>query len=287
MAKARREAEQNLRLVDAVIEVLDARLPLSSRNPMMASIIRRKPVVVAMAKADLADPLRTEEFVRAFRDGGISAVPVDTLRKTGMDALGRSVVQAAAPHLERLAKRGIRRSSVRAMVVGIPNVGKSALINRMLGRAATKTGDRPGITRQQQWVKTRSGFELLDTPGILWPRFEDPDVALRLAWSGAVMPDLVDAAGLAVPLLRWIGENYPDRLLERYGLSGGEADGQDPAVALETVARRRGALRPGGIPNLDAAADIVLMDFRSGRLGRITLDDPAQARSAVGEDGQG
>lgn len=279
MAKARREVSESLKLVDAVIEVLDARLPESSRNPMMKEIIERKPTVIVLAKADLADPGVTDAIVTAWtRNGRVQVVPVDCLRGTGLPKVAQSARMVTEAHFARLAAKGIRRRTVRAIVVGIPNAGKSSLINRMAGRSVAKTGDKPGVTRQQQWIKVGQSFELLDTPGILWPKFEDPDVARRLAWSGAIKHERLQVEELARTLLEWLRGRYPERLRERYGIE----DLSLPAdEMLRRVAVRRGALKPGGAPDLTLAADHALRDIQTGLLGRITFDDipVAEART--------
>lgn len=270
MAKARREVSESLKLVDAVIEVLDARLPESSRNPMMREIIQRKPTVIVLAKADLADPDATNAIITSWtRAGSVQVVPVDCLRGTGLPKVAQAARTVTEAYFSRLAAKGIKRRTVRAMVVGIPNAGKSSLINRMAGRSVTKTGDKPGVTRQQQWIKVGQSFELLDTPGILWPKFEDPDVAKRLAWSGAIKHALLNGEELAQSLLEWLRDRYPERLRERYGIT-------DLAMSadamLRQVAIRRGALLPGGMPDLALAADHTLRDAQTGLLGRISFD---------------
>jgi len=269
MAKARREVSESLKVVDAVIEIVDARLPDSSRNPMMLEITRHKPTVLVLAKSDLADPKITQEYLSGLKTDRVIPVAIDILRGEGLSQLMRAAHDITREHFAKLAKRGIRRKAIRAIVVGIPNAGKSSLINRVTGRSVAKTGDKPGVTRQQQWIKVGGSFELLDTPGILWPKFDDPQVALRLAWSGAIKSTLLQTDELALTFLDWLRISYPGRLQERYGV---EDENVEPTVLLAQIAIRRGALKPGGVPDCDLAAEMVLRDFQRGQLGRITLD---------------
>lgn len=272
MAKARREVVESLKLVDVVLEVVDARLPESSRNPMMAELTQSKPRVMVLAKADLADPAVTAKYVRLWSAGStVQAVAVDILRNAGLSQVTRAAQQVTEEKFAKLARKGIRRRAVRAVVIGIPNTGKSSLINRLAGRNAVKTGDRPGVTRQQQWIRAGGALELLDTPGILWPKFEDPTVALKLAWSGAIKSTLLQSDEIAVKLLQWLSLFYPERLQDRYGIvtDGGDQDG-----VLAQIARRRGAIRQGGEPDVDLAADFFLRDVQTGMLGPLSFDRP-------------
>jgi ribosome biogenesis GTPase A len=270
MAKARREMEESLRLVDVVIELRDARIPLASGNPAIREILHVKPTVIALAKSDLADPEQTAAFARFLEgDRAAQVIPINALRGTGVPLLVRAAQEATAAKLAKLAARGIRRQAVRAMVVGVPNAGKSALINRLAGRAATATGDRPGITRQQQWIRVGTTFELLDTPGILWPKFEDPKVGLRLAWTGAIKATLLDTSEVASKLLEWLRSHYPTPLAERYRLSDLEQPAHD---LLVEIALARGALRQGGQPDVERAAEMLLRDLQTGALGPLTLE---------------
>ncbi len=278
MAKARREVVESLKLVDVVLEVVDARLPESSRNPMMAELTQSKPRVMVLAKADLADPAVTAKYVRLWSAGStVQAVAVDVLRGAGLSQVTRAAQQVTEEKFAKLARKGIRRRAVRAVVIGIPNTGKSSLINRLAGRNVVKTGDRPGVTRQQQWIRAGGALELLDTPGILWPKFEDPTVALKLAWSGAIKSTLLQSDEIAVKLLQWLSLFYPERLQDRYGIvtDGGDQDG-----VLAQIARRRGAIRQGGEPDVDLAADFFLRDVQTGMLGPLSFDRPADHGNA-------
>lgn len=270
MAKAAREVTESLKIVDVIIEVLDSRLPESSRNPMMATKLQNKPTVLALAKADMADPVITERFVREYnRRPDMQAVAIDSLHGGGIKELISSATALAQPKLQKLAAKGIHRDTVRALVIGIPNAGKSTLINRLAKRNAVKTGDKPGVTRQKQWIRVGKSFELLDTPGILWPKFEDRNVALRLAWSGAIAQTLLPLEELAQELIEWLRIAYPEQLQERYRFIDlkGTADQLFAHIAVE-----RGALLPGGLPDLHQGAEKLLRDVQTGKLGRISFD---------------
>lgn len=275
MAKARREVSENLKLVDVVFEILDARLPASSRNPMMEELIQHKPTVIVLGKADMADESVTDAYVRAWtKTGEIAVVPVDSLRGNGMTQAQKAAVGLTQEKFARLAAKGIRKRPIRAMVIGIPNVGKSTFINRSAGRHSAKTGDKPGVTKQQQWVKV-GNLELLDTPGILWPKFDDPETALRLAWSGAIKATILQTEELALSLISWMLTTYPDRIVSRYATT---VSAQDPMQCLEGIARERGALLPGGEPDVRRAAEMFLRDVQTGRLGRISFERPVEVR---------
>ncbi|MDR6227294.1 ribosome biogenesis GTPase YlqF [Desmospora profundinema] len=271
MAKARRQVEEKIKQVDLVLELLDARLPLSSRNPLIDEVVKDKPRVILLTKSDLADPEATSVWSEAFRKDGVKVLPIDTLSGIGIKRIPAISRELVKEKLVRQAQKGIQHTRIRAMVLGVPNVGKSALINRLSGRSVAKTGDRPGVTRAQQWIKVGDGMELLDTPGILWPKFEDKKVGLRLAASGAIKEEILPIEEIGLYLLSRLGQYYPSNLKERYKLEDPSADG---LVLLEEVGRRRGCMRRGGEVDLEKAAEVVLRDFRSGRLGRITLELP-------------
>lgn len=272
MAKAQRMIREQLRLVDVAIELLDARIPASSANPVIDEVVGDKPRVVVLNKADLADPEGTERWLAFFRAVGREAVAVESLAGAGTKQLAARVEKAAAPMLAKLAAKGIRPRAVRAMILGIPNVGKSSLINRMLGSATVRTGDKPGVTRGQQWLKIGRNLELLDTPGVLWPKLEDQAAAFRLAITGAISDEVFDREKVVGKLLALLGSDYPDRLTARYNLAGPlPEDGRD---LLAAVGAKRGCLRSGGAIDFEKAGRIVLGDFRDGKLGRFTLDEP-------------
>lgn len=260
MTKARRQIQEALALVDGLLEVVDARVPVSSRNPVLLELTD-KPRLIVLTKMDLADPEKTSQWLEYWQSRGEQAVAVNLLAGTGVGRL-RGLVRRTFSGLKR---------QPRLMVVGIPNVGKSALINALTGRRAAQVGARPGITRGKQWLSGK-GMLLLDSPGILWPKFEDQEVARRLAAVAAIRDEVLDQTALANWLLAWLEQHYPQGLLERYG-------SLDLETALEEIGRRRGCLLPGGEIDLDQAAALVLKDFRTGKLGAVTLDlEPSEVQ---------
>lgn len=269
VAKARRLIDENLRVVDCVVEVLDARIPRTSRHPEMPGLVRGRPVVLALNKADLADPDATQAWVAHYRRGGQPTWAVAARSGRGVDGLRRAVREASKPALERLAARGRRPRAPRLLVVGLPNVGKSSLINRLAGRAAARTGDRPGVTRGAQWIRIGDAFELLDVPGVLWPRLEDSDAAYRLAVTGALGEPAYEVLDVARWLVGWFCANAPDALR---GWGDAAEARRDPDVALAGYAAARGLRIGGGGVPLDRAAEALVRDYRAGRLGRLTLD---------------
>ncbi len=273
MSKTRRMISENLKLVDVVVELLDARLPLSSRNPEIDRIVDKKPRILVLNKADLADEATTKAWITWFRDRGLVAIPLDSQSGKGFSAFAPAIDFVMKEKLERDRARGIQRHSIRMMVVGIPNVGKSSFINRLSGRSAAKTGDRPGITQTKQWIRIAGKYELLDTPGILWPKFDDPDVAKRIAFTGGIKDEIIDIEELACLLLSYMVLENPEALINRYKLS--EEDVKDDSFTLlERVGRKRGCVISGGNIDTLRAANLLLDDFRSGKIGNITLEVP-------------
>ena len=273
MTKARKIITENLKLVDAVIELLDARIPYSSANPMLQEIISGKPRVVALNKADLADPVITRKWVDYFTQQGIKAVSIDSMTGKGTKQLVQAVEDMAREKTEKLLSKGvIKPRAARVMILGIPNVGKSSLINRLAGAVKAKAADKPGITRAKQWIRIGKNLELLDTPGILWPKFEDMTVGLKLAFTGAINDEEIDREQVVAVFLETMAKLYPERLRERYKLI--DELPEQPMELLEMVGRKRGCLVKGGAVDLDKAQRIVFTDFRSGKLGVVSLDVP-------------
>lgn len=273
MAKARRQVQQNLKLVDVVIELLDARIPASSRNPAIDRILQGKPRVVALNKADLADPAKTTLWLDFFKNKGLPAVAVDAQRGTGVKQMVALSEQQARPALNKYMARGRRARLARCMVVGVPNVGKSMLINRLAGKKATRTGNRPGVTRGEQWIKLGSGLELLDTPGILWPKFEDLEAAYKLAMTGAIKEQVFDPEDVCLKLVEWLLERAPGVLAERYKLDDLPGTAWEVLISIGT---KRGFIVSGGKVDGHKTAVLVLKEFREGILGKYTLDLPGQ-----------
>ncbi|OPZ74702.1 MAG: Ribosome biogenesis GTPase A [Firmicutes bacterium ADurb.Bin456] len=271
MAKTRRLVLEDLKLVDVVIEVLDARIPASSRNPEINEIGGIKPRLVVLNKSGLADPDQTRLWLALFRSSGFCAAAVDALHGRGMREIPVLVQELAAPKIASLVSSGRRGRAPRCMVLGIPNVGKSLLINKLAGRGAARTGDKPGVTRGRQWIRLAGSIDLMDTPGILWPKLEDREVAFRLAVTGAIKEEVYDFYAVAGRLARWLAENYPGALGERYRLNQ-LPEGQDEL--LEAIGAARGYYVSGGLVDTIKSARLVLKEFREGRLGRYTLDAP-------------
>ena len=262
--------QENIKLIDLIIELVDARVPLASRNPDIDELGKGKSRIVLLNKSDLADEGCNKAWMRYFEDRGVFALEVNSKSGAGIKAINSLVQKACAEKIARDRKRGILNRPVRAMVVGIPNVGKSTFINSFAGKACTKTGNRPGVTKGKQWIRLDRSLELLDTPGILWPKFEDPRTGMLLAFIGSINDEIINMEELACDLLRLLGELYPASVPERYGIPWEE----DPARMLGEIARSRGCLAKGEDLDLERAAGILTDDFRSGRLGRITLEQP-------------
>ncbi len=272
MVKARRIITENLALVDVVIELLDARIPYSSANPMLADIIKDKPRVIALNKADLADTAATKAWVEYFEKQGVPAVAVDAMTGKGTRRLVSLVEEKARAKTEKLVKHGANARAARVMILGIPNVGKSSLINRLAGAAKAKAADKPGVTRSKQWIKIGKNLDLLDTPGILWPKFEDMTVGLKLAFTGAINDEAFDIEKVTAVFLDTMLRAYPERLRERYKLDGELPD--NPYDLLELIGKKRGCLLKGGVIDTEKARRIVLNEFRGGKLGLVSLDYP-------------
>lgn len=275
MAKTRRAIAANLKLVDAVAELIDARTPMSSRNPEIDKLTAGKPRIVILNKCDLADSNATSAWINYFKSKNITALAVDCKSGKNLNKfmpVMKSTVLAGL--MEKRKAHGMENAPIRLMILGIPNVGKSSLINRLAGGKRAKVEDRPGVTRTKQWVKLQGGSELLDMPGVLWPKFEDQSAAIRLAFTGAISDDILDIETLAMKLLSFLVENYPKSLTERYKIEFDESD--SGLSLLEKVGKKRGMVVSGGEINTERAAVTVLDEFRSGKLGHITLEMPPE-----------
>lgn len=274
MAKARREVQEKLKLVDFVIELVDSRAPFASENPMLKQILNQKPKMRVLMKKDLADPKVTHAFIDHFNSLGERAISVDVNRKEDIKKVVETAKLMAHDKMERMRKKGIKPRPARAMIIGIPNVGKSTLINRLANKKIAKTGDRPGVTTSQQWIKVKKDFELLDTPGILWPKFEDEVIGYRLACLGTIKDQILHMDDLAVFLLRYLQDHYPNVLMERYQI---EDINQDIIPLFDHIGQLRGAIAPGNHVDYDKTAELIIRDYRSGKLGLISLERPEDA----------
>lgn len=272
MTKARRMMESQIKLVDVVVEMLDARIPRSSTNPMLQNVLGAKPKVIALNKVDMADKAQTERWLEKLKGSGLPVCKVDCATGKGVKQLIAAIQLAAKPVIDKWLKKGVRNRPVRVMIVGIPNVGKSTLINRLVGKNKVMAADKPGVTRGQQWVTIAKGLELLDTPGVLWPKFEDPGVGFALAATGAIKEDVFDREMAVELLLDFLIRRYPEALQTKYAVSL-EA-GDDVNAVMAKIAEARGCLKAGGLLDLDKVDQLVLRDFRSGRLGSFTIDEP-------------
>ncbi len=270
MAKARRQMQEDIKLIDLIIELTDARVPQSGRNPDIDDLGRGKARLILLNKADLADERMTDRWAEAFQKAGLRTVRLDSRSKTGMKSVMNAVMDVCAAKIERDRKRGIKNRPVRAMVVGIPNVGKSTFINSFAGKAVAKTGNKPGVTKGKQWIRLNKNVELLDTPGILWPKFEDQRVGRNLAMIGSINDEILNIEELTLDLLQYLTDHYPEKLADRYGAGACETMPE----LLGEIAVIRNCIKKGAEPDVEKAASLILDDFRSGRLGRITLERP-------------
>ena len=271
MAKTRRLIEENLKLIDVVVEILDARIPFSGRNPNFDDIIKNKPRLLVLNKADLADKTRTKQWIDWYAAQGLRVIPISCATGMGVNSLlntARSLIQDKIDH----EKEKGRNRTLKIMMVGIPNVGKSSLINRLIGKASTKTGDRPGVTRGKQWLRIKGDVELLDTPGILPPKFEDQSVAMRLAYTGAIKDEIMNTELLAYSLCDYLRDNYSDALRGRYKLDA--VEGLEGHEVLEKIGKRRGFVISGGETDMERAANMILDELRGAKIGNITLETP-------------
>lgn len=270
MTKAKRQMQEDIKLVDLVIELVDARIPVSSRNPDIDTLGKGKARLILLNKSDLADERKNEGWTEFFKKKGYYVVRMDARNKGSMKQVSAIIAEACKEKTERDLRRGIKNRPVRAMVVGIPNVGKSTFINTFAGKACAKTGNKPGVTKGKQWIRLNKNVELLDTPGILWPKFEDQSVGLRLALIGSIKDDILNIDELSLELIQILREEYPGVLKERYGM---EEEGT-PAEMLEKITLNRGCIKKGNEVDYAKAAALVLDEFRTGKLGKISLEKP-------------
>lgn len=270
MTKAKRMMQENIKLIDLVIELVDARIPVSSRNPDIDELGKNKSRIVLLNKSDLADKKYNKQWMEYFTEKGFHVLEINSKNGTGIKSIQGLVQEACKEKIERDKKRGILNRPVRAMVVGIPNVGKSTFINSFAGKACTKTGNKPGVTKGKQWIRLNKSLELLDTPGILWPKFEDQSVGMKLAFIGSMNDEVLHMDELAAELIDFLLKNYPGVLKERYEIE----EDTDKYETLKQICIGRRCFKKGEEPDIDKAAAIIMEDFRSGKLGKITLEFP-------------
>lgn len=277
MTRARRQIQDKLKLIDVVIELLDARLPLSSRNPMIDDILQGKPRMIVLNKADLADSAVTREWIEFFKSEGHVTVAVDASTGQGIKEIPLLAKQLLKEKIDRQIAKGINPRAVRALIVGIPNVGKSTLINRLAGRNIAATGDRPGVTKGQQWIKVGTDMELLDTPGILWPKFEDQNVGYRLAVTGAIKEEILNVEDIAFFAVKYLSKYYWSSMQERYDLGEQPRNFEIPdeiVSVMEAIGRKRGCIVSGGRVDLEKASSLFLRELRAGKMGTFSLEAP-------------
>lgn len=272
MSKTRRLITENLKLVDVVIELVDARVPYSSKNPDIDELARNKPRIIVMNKSDLADEKISSRWISWFKEKGYGVIPINSITGKGVSEVDRLAREMLKEKIERDKQRGRIFRPIRAMVVGIPNVGKSTFINKLVGKASAKTGDKPGVTKGKQWIKIKKDFELLDTPGILWPKFEDMNVGMKLAFTGAIKQEILDVHTLSLELLKLLSSKMPSTIENRYKIEN--VSTKTPIALLTEIGKNRGFLISGGEVDYSRAAQILLDELRSGKLGNITLETP-------------
>lgn len=271
MKKTKEMVQNNLKLVDVVIELLDARIPLSSKNPDIDRLAKNKPRVVVLNKSDLSDKNKLNRWISYYQSKGIKAIPVDTLRGSGVNKIVEECKNVTKEKMDALKEKGRKQRAIRVMIVGVPNVGKSSLINKLTGRKSTQTGDRPGVTKGKQWVKLKGDLELLDTPGILWPKFEDQNIALNLAFTRAIKDEILDIDTLGLKFIEKMSEIEPEKLKARYKL---DSLGEEPLETMDMIGRKRGFILGKNELDYTRIAKTVLNEFREGKIGKITLEVP-------------
>lgn len=272
MTKTKRQIEASLKMVDAVAEIIDARIPVSSRNPVLSELIQNKPRIILMNKCDMADPTQTSRWIEYYKSKGIPAIPIDCRTGRGLNGFIPLIKNVLGDRIASWEAKGMVCRQIRIMIVGIPNVGKSSFINRLAKNSKANVEDRPGVTRSNQWFSICKGFDLLDTPGVLWPKFDDKIVGERLAFTGAVKDDVVDMQQLASRLLEILRDSYSNDMKQRYKLENTDITDLKGYELLELVGKKRGMLISGGEIDTERASIMVLDEFRSAKLGRITLE---------------
>lgn len=281
MTKAKRMMQENIKLIDVVIELVDARVPISSQNPEIRNLAHQKPRIVVFNKVDLADPAQTDRWEKWFKQDGYVVVKVNSRNGQGIKQIGQAVKVACKEKIERNKRRGLINKPMRAMVVGIPNVGKSTFINKLVGKSSAKTGNKPGVTKGKQWLKLKNEIELLDTPGVLWPKFEDQAVGIKLAMIGSIKEEILDTEGLAAHMLEFMTDKYPARLTEKYDIDlafrpmhpeAVNENGAHGYQLLSDIATTMNFLRSGGEPDTLRASKVLLEAFRNGKMGKVTLE---------------
>ena len=281
MAKTKRQIIEDLKLIDVVVEILDARIPVSSQNPDVKGYTKNKKKVVILNKADLADENETKKWVKYFESNGIPAVITDANSGKGINEFTRTVKDVAKDTLEKFADKGRVGKSIRIMILGIPNVGKSSFINRITKKNTAQVGNKPGVTRQKQWIRIDDGIELMDTPGVLWPKFESQEVGLHLAFTGSIKDDILERTEIAYELLRFLVKEYLPNVIERYKLdenrvneilNSDEEENMKIVAIMDDIAKKRGAILSGGRIDYEKVSGILLDEFRSGKIGKITIE---------------
>ena len=268
MTKAKRMMEENIKLIDLIIEIVDARIPLSSRNPDIDKLANNKYRLICLNKSDLSDKTHNEKWMEYFKSKGFFVTMINSKSGAGVKNINNIILDVCKEKIERDRKRGIKNRPIRAMVCGIPNVGKSTFINSLVGKAATKTGNKPGVTKGKQWIRLNKNIELLDTPGILWPKFESNEVGLNLALIGSINDEILNLDDLSYELIERLKENYGGLLAEKYSIN--EEDNE--IKILSDIAVNRGCIAKGGEPDIEKAAKLLFDDYRNGRIGKITLE---------------
>ena len=279
MAKTKREIQEDLRLIDVVIELLDARIPISSRNPDFDNIIRNKKRIVILNKSDLSNEIENKRWIEYYNSKNIPALAVDSNSGKGVNKIEKEIEKLMSEDIEKMQAKGIVRKTIRVMILGIPNVGKSSFINRISKKTTMEVGNRPGVTRQKQWIRIGNQIELLDTPGVLWPKFESEEVSLNLAFTGTIKDDILELTEIAFELLKKLMKEYPKNIMERYKISKEELEETKNSVnsiyeLMKLIAKKRGAIVSGGRTDDEKVSRIILDDFRSGKMGRISLERP-------------